>query len=473
MHELHVCTRLSARELEIAHAYAQGSSYREIAAGLDLAPATVRTHLQAIYRKLGVSSKVELYRLLETGDRASGNGRLHFPERPSIAVMPFACNSGDSEQEFFADGLVDDITARLSYLRGLVVVARTSTWAFKGRAAPVPEIAEALGVRYLLEGSVRRSGETVRVLVRLVDGASGAYVWTERFDRDLTRAFEAQDEISCATVVALQVQLTDGDVARIEPGSTRDVIAWETFNKGVLAHLAYTRESEMRARDLFEASLARDPSFTDARVYLAWTYWQDARSGFAADCDAALAICRDHVEAMKAAGVATANALHLEAATLLVERRHDAALEVAARAVRAGPCKLFGYTPAALVNIYSGRPETGLDLLRMTVRLAPYTPNDVIYNLAWALGTLGDHENALSCAEDYMARVPGDLFAFLVLARARALAGDGNSARRVIARFREQFPNFRLADLLAHEPYHDVDELDRLAGIFRDAGVPD
>jgi tetratricopeptide (TPR) repeat protein len=156
-----------------------------------------------------------------------------------------------------------------------------------------------------------------------------------------------------------------------------------------------------------------------------------------------LSTCRRLVDELKALGARTANAKHLESTTLLIERRHDEALEVSAEAVPLGPCKIFGYTPAALVNIYSGNLQTALDVLRTTIRLSPYTPSDTVYTIAYALSLMGDHRIAVQTAEDYMRRVPSDLYAYTLLAMTYAFAGNRDKSRATIKSFREVYPSYQ------------------------------
>ena len=199
--------RLSLRETEIAEAFASGASYREIASRLGIAPATVRTHLGTVYRKLGVSSKIALLRRLqstsiEVGDeddaasapqpppvpfaagRSVADG-FELPPRPVIAVLPFTNMSGDATQEYFADGITEDIITRLSYLRGISVISRTSTFVFKNSRSTVREISAELGARFILEGSVRTAGRRVRVVAQLIDGETSEHLWSERYEREL------------------------------------------------------------------------------------------------------------------------------------------------------------------------------------------------------------------------------------------------------------------------------------------------
>lgn len=468
---------LSQRELEIAQAYSDGASYREIAERLFIAPTTVRTHLQTIYRKLGVSSKVGLFRALanDRGTIRLGDivpTQIEVPERPSIVVLPFIDMSGAPEQEYFADGLTEDIITRLSFLRGLSVISRTSAFIFKEQAKDVREICVELGVRYVLEGSVRTSDERLRASAQLIDGKTGAHIWAQKFDRQLIDVFEVQDEITHAIVTNLQVSLTDGEMA-LTPGGTENYEAWEYFHQGAQAHLKYTADDNLRARRLYQKAVALDPEFTDARVFLAWTYWQHSRSGFARDRSFELAECRRLLDALISEGAATANVRHLEAVTLLLERDYDAALSVAVDAVSLGPSKLFGLTPAAVVNIYSGELQAAVDILRETIRETPSTPNDTIYNLAWVLCLMGDHTRAVGLAEEYMRRVPADLHAYLTLSVSYGLAGSPDQARATIKAFREKFPLYRVSDFVAREPFRDEAILERVVDILRASGLPD
>lgn len=398
---------------------------------------------------------------------------LTLPERPSIAVLPFQAMSADPEQEFFADGLTEDIITRLSYLRDLLVISRTSTFAFKGRSVRADDVARDLGVRTVLEGSVRKVGNRVRITAQLIDGTTGGHLWAQRFDRDLTDIFAIQDEITRAIVEAMQVTLTDGELATLQGGETRDFDAWEAFHQAVVTFLDYTKEKNVRARHLFERALGHDPEYLDAKVYLAWTYWQDARCGWAADPSEPLADCRGLVDEIRATGVPSANARHQEAATLLIERRHEEALEAAHEAVALGPCRIFGYTPSALVRLYSGELRSAVDLLRTTMRLSPYCPGDAVYTMAYALCLLGDHRNAIQTAEYYVRRVPSDLYAYTLQAIAFSFAGQHERAQQSIRTLLAQYPSFTIQELVPHEPFRNPEDLDRVLEALRTAGLPE
>lgn len=468
---------LSKRERQIAEAYAGGASYKEIASQLGIAPTTVRTHLGTIYRKLGVSTKIELGQhlgsLRPTALQSVATDAPALPERPSVAVLPFKSLTSDRLSELMADGLTEDITSRLNYLRSLLVRARSAALSLAQGNLSSHAAAEQLDVRYLLEGSIRLAGSRLRVLASLVDAQKGITVWTQRFDREATELFDIQDEITQAIVVAMQVVLTDGEAVASHVGGTKNLDAWEAFQSAVRVVMGYTPESGTRARQLYSQALSHDPGYLDARVYRAWTDWQDCRSAFAADRARALGKCRAEIDALMADGVETANLLHLHAATLLLERRHEEAIEMSDRAAAMGPCQVFGHTPSGIVNIYVGRLDRAIELLTDTVRVTPYTPSDTVYNLALVFALKNDAKRSISYAEEYVRRVPTDLFAYTALALAHGLAGHDGAARSAIETLHSKFPFYRRESFVWHEPFRDQAVLDRVVDTLTRAGLTD
>jgi TolB-like protein/DNA-binding CsgD family transcriptional regulator len=307
---------LSQRELEVARAYAQGDNYRTAAARLFIAPSTLRTHIRTIYRKLGVSSKIELLRALEsvgavesaTGKPGSAipSGRTTAVSDPrawsaqpsagledagssakpelvkrSIAVLSFDNMSRDSETGHMGDGIAEDIITALSKIARMRVIARYSTFAYKGQAQDVREIARALSVRYVLEGSVRRSGSRIRIVARLIDTEDEArHIWAERYDRELADIFDIQDEITKEIVTALRVKLTDGESAAVWSRGTNSVAAWERAVRATDLFQRFNVVDYLEARRLAEEAVALDPNYGYAHARVGWTWWWDARLGF-------------------------------------------------------------------------------------------------------------------------------------------------------------------------------------------------
>lgn len=437
------------------------------------------------FEPLGVQSlknilePVVVYRLTPRATEENSEDRralkvdLSLPERPSIVVLPFQSMSSDPEQEFFADGLTEDIITRLSYLRDMLVIAKTSAFAYKGRAIQIQDISRELGVANVLEGSVRKVGNRVRITAQLIDGSTGGHFWAQKYDRELTDVFAIQDEITLAIVVAMQVNLTDGEVARLESGKTHNLDAWEAFHRGALAFLKYTKEANSEARRFFEQALEWDHDYLDAKVYLAFTHCLDARSGYVTNPSAALDRSRNILEEIKATDVVSQNAKHLEAFQYLLEGRHAEALEAASIAVKLGPCRMFGYAPSAQIYMYCGNPQSALDLLRTNMRLSPFCSIDIVYFLAYALAWQGDHENAIQAAKEYGRRVPGDLYAYILQSIVYNFAGDLERSASAIKTLRKLFPTYSLGDFISHESYRDAEDLERVVESLRMAGLPE
>ena len=197
------------------------------------------------------------------------------PKKLSIAVLPFANMSGGAEQEYFADGISEDIITALSKLSQLFVIARNSSFTFKGRNVNVQEVGSSLGVRYVLEGSVRKSGNRVRITAQLIDATSGGHLWAERFDRDLTDIFAVQDDVTQQIVDALALNLTEGDRLRLAPEHTRNTEAYDCFLRGRELWHRLTKETNIAARDLLQRAIELDPKFASAYAFLALTHGLD------------------------------------------------------------------------------------------------------------------------------------------------------------------------------------------------------
>jgi adenylate cyclase len=210
-------------------------------------------------------------------------------EKPSLAVLPFTIMSNDAEQEFFADGLVEDILTTLSKLSGLSVISRNSSFAYKGRAVDVRQVARELGVRYVLEGSVRKAANRVRITTQLIDATTGAHIWADRFDRNLSDIFAVQDEITLTLATEMQVRLTEGEQARLRYTTTSNVEAWNLWIQGLNYNRGpVTKENQIRARRCWEKALALDPDSAPLNAMLGFVHFADARFGWWDDMEIAL-----------------------------------------------------------------------------------------------------------------------------------------------------------------------------------------
>jgi len=393
--------------------------------------------------------------------------------KPSIAVLPFANLSADPEQEYFADGIVEDLITQLSRLRDVLVIARNSTLVFKARTVRVQDVARDLGVRFILEGSVRRAGNRIRLTTQLIDAATGGPIWAERYDRELTDFFQLQDEITKAVTVALQVNLTEGDTARLAAEGTRNLQAWEAFLQGKAALERFTKHDNFQARRFFEQAVHHDPGYGVALVELAHTHWLDARFRHTPDPSASLELAKTTLRRAEDA-VGEAGAVLFRKGTIaLMERRHDEALVFHRRAVELAPSDAYCAAVLGMTQVYIGDFKGAIASLKASLRLSPYGINWAIYYLVFAYLWLGDLERARSDAALYLAREPQDPYAYLLSAIADAAAGLSVAARDHITALLSKHPEMTCAAFAHAQFYRDPERLRRLMALLRDAGLPE
>ena len=393
--------------------------------------------------------------------------------KPSIAVLPFTNLSADPEQDHFADGIVEDLITQLSRLRDVLVIDRNSTLVFKGRTVRVQDVARDLGVRFILEGSVRRAGNRIRVTTQLINAATGGPIWAERYDRELTDFFELQDEITKAVTVALQVNLTEGDTARIAAEGTRNLQAWEAYLQGKAAFLTFTKLDNFRARRFFEQAIHHDPSYGLALVDLANTHWLDARFRYTPDPAASLELAKTTVRRAEGLLGEAGAVLFIKGEIALIERRHDEALEFHRRAAEAAPSDAYCAAVLGMTQIYVGDFQGAIVSLKTSLRLSPYGINFAIYYLAFADLWLGDLEQARSDAALYLAREPQEPYAYLLSAIVDAAAGRSDAARAHIDALLGKHPEMTCAAFAHAQFYRDPQRLQRLVAWLREAGVPE
>lgn len=468
---------LSPREREIAEAFSAGETHNAIAGRLCIAPSTVRTHLTTIYRKLGVSSKLELHKCLESGARDPEAARQPFPARPdkpSIAVLAFANMSGDPGQEFFSDGISEDIITALSRSPWLFVIARNTTFTYRGQNADVRQIAEELGVRFVLEGSVRRAGDRIRVTAQLIDGTTGGHVWSERYDRRLTDVFDLQDEITRNVVASIQtrVHLTATDEP-VERSARPDLTVWELTMRAWHLLYNFTPEAFATARALLERALARDPDSAEATMVLSLIHHHSALMGFADDFTATMTTA--HELGRRAVRLDERNeyahwAYGISGWGLHLHEESIAALE---RAVELNPnCSLaYGSLGTALALV--GRTEEAVANQEIAIRSNPRDPSIFFRFSGTALAhyLAGRFDDAADWAGRAIHRMPQWYFAHFILAASHQRAGRRETARAAITRCRELLPGASVADL-DRVPLKDPAAMDLFRDCLREAGLP-
>ncbi|ABK16877.1 adenylate/guanylate cyclase domain-containing protein [Syntrophobacter fumaroxidans] len=392
------------------------------------------------------------------------------PDKPSIAVMPFVNMTGEQSQDFFCDGLSESLIAALSRVPELFVIGRDSTFIYKGRAAPMRQVSEDLGVRYVLEGSVQRAGDRVRVTAQLIDALKGHHLWSERYDRNVKDIFELQDEISMKILTELRVKITEGEAARILPKGTNNLQAYLKVLEGEWYRNQNNKEANNVAKRLYHEAVELDPAYAMAYVGLARAQGFDVWLGASKSPKETLA------DAMKSARKAielddsSAEANAAASAVLVAMREHEKAIEVGERAVTLNPNSANALYTLGMVLNYAGRSEEALPLLRQAVRFNPVVPK-YYHHFSTACRETGRYEEGIAALKTSLGRVPDDVLANVVLATLYVYAGREDEARAAVAEVRRIDPGFSLERFARGSPWKEGPKRDRFIDALRRAGL--
>ncbi|HEX2351452.1 MAG TPA: adenylate/guanylate cyclase domain-containing protein [Xanthobacteraceae bacterium] len=394
------------------------------------------------------------------------------PHKPSIAVLPFTNMSGDAEQEYFSDGISEDLITDLSKISGLFIIARNSTFAYKGRSVKVQEIGRDLGVRFVLEGSIRKAGNRVRITAQLIDAGSGGHLWAERFDRELTDIFATQDEVVEKIVAALAVNLTQGEAQRLRRRGTASVEAYETWLRARELLSRSTREAIAQAKAMYRRAIEIDPNFAAPHAGLSLATISDYVSDWAADPEEAL----DEAErwARRALELDDQEPVsHMALGNVMLWRRnHDGALAEFGRMIALDPNFAQGHSATGLALMYAGRAAEALEAFAIAKRLDPHSPSIVLHFLAQANFSLGRYEAAAEHLHERIARTPATDSSRMLLAACYGHRGRVDEARAAWAGLMKVNPDFSLAQRARVLPYKEPRDFQRIAEGLAKAGLP-
>jgi TolB-like protein len=397
---------------------------------------------------------------------------LPLPDRPAIAVLPLTNMSGDPEQEYFSDGISEDIITALSKLRWFFVIARNSSFIYKGKAVHLRQIAEELGVRYVVEGSVRRGGDRVRITVQLNDVTTGSHIWAERYDRDLADVFAVQDEITEAIVAAIEPQLYAAENFRAQRKSPNNLDAWDLVMRALSHYWRVTRQDNVVAQALLEKATAIDPNYGQAHGVLATSQTFSAHMGWA---DMATTVPIAERAALAAILIDSEDpwAHHALGCAYLSTRRFDDSLAEFEVALRLNPNFSLAQGYYGLVLSYCGRWEEASVAARRALRLSPRDPfSGIFYGIAAYAQFVGrNYDEAIRLAREGI-RQRGDFVgAHRVLAAAAGMAGHHDVAHAALQELRRVQPGVSLAWIASEMPIKlDADREHYLEG-FRRAGL--
>jgi TolB-like protein len=401
---------------------------------------------------------------------------LALPDKPSIAVLPFHNLSGDPEQDYFADGIVEDIISALSRIRWLFVIARNSSFIYKGRIVDVRQVGRELGVRYVLEGSVRKAANRVRITGELIDAASGAHLWADRFDGSLEDIFELQDRVSASVVGAIGPKLEQVEIERAKRKPTESLDAYDYFLRGMAKVHEWTKVGNDAALQLFYKAVELDPEFAAAYGTAAYCFVLRRVNGWVVDHQQEFAqagrLARRAVELGKDDAIALARAGH---ALGTVVGDLDSAMVFVDRAIWLNPNLAAGWFASGWVRVFRGESDLAIECFEHTMRLSPLDP--VLCSMQNGIGfahfRAGRYDDASSWAERSYREQPNYLPATWIIAASHALAGREEQARDAMARLRQIDPTLSVSKLGYWYPLRLREDRERLAEGLRKAGLPE
>jgi adenylate cyclase len=399
---------------------------------------------------------------------------LPLPEKPSIAVLPFDNMSADPGQEYFSDGITESVITTLSKIPDLFVIARNSTFVYKGQPVKIQQVAEDLGVRYVLEGSVQRTADRVRVTAQLIDAATGTHMWAERYNSDLSDIFRIQDEITIEITRQLRVELIEGDQVRLRAKQdTENLEAYEKALQGRAYSFRGTKDDNVLARQLYEDAIALDPEFVSAYASLGWTHFWDARFGWSESKERSLEEAFTFAQKANSLDDTLDDSHLLLAAVYLLRREWEGAVVEAERAVALNPNGADAYSVLAGIVSCVGRWEDGIVYAKKSIRLNPFPPVYYYHWLGRAYFMTGQYDEAIKTWNKVLQINPDYVPAHSFLAATYSTMNRNEDASDKIAEVLRIDPKFCIESYAQTLPYKSQSDIDRYVQALRKAGLPE
>jgi adenylate cyclase len=395
------------------------------------------------------------------------------PDKPSIAVLPFDNMSEDPKQEFFSDGITEDIITALSKTPRLFVIARNSTFTYKKKPVKIQQVAEELGVRYILEGSVRKSENKVRITAQLIDALKGTHLWAEKYDRDLKDIFAIQDSITREIITALQVELTEGEQARIWSRGTLNVKAQQKAFESLEHFRRFNLDDVILCRKKAEEALALDPNYPFAYVLLAWSHLIEVWEGWSESPEKSMEKAVELGKKTLELDQYYADAHALLGSIYLVQRQWDKAIEAGQRAVALLPsgADVNGLLGVTLFSV--GRPQEAISMFEKAIRLNPTTPNWLYYNLGEAQILAGDYQEAIASLRRVIQKNPKFNPARFHLIAAYSLSDQDEKAKAQIKEYLKLMPGMTIESWQKRSSLKNETDIDIIANALRKVGFPE
>jgi adenylate cyclase len=393
------------------------------------------------------------------------------PDNPSIAVLPFVNMSEDPKQEYLSDGITEEIITALSKIPQVFVIGRTSTFNYKGKSVRVKHVSEELGVRYVLEGSVRKKAEKIRISAQLIDATRGHPLWAERYDRDLKDIFALQDEITLRIVSALQVKLTVGEQARMTAKDTNNLEAYLKLMQVREAAGRITKEGNVLARKLAEEAISLDPSYAKAYLSLSATHLMDLFYGTTESPEKSLRRAQECVQKAISLDDSSAEAHAYLGRIYLTKRQYEKAIAEGEQAFALGPNSDFIQAALAFSLYYAGRFEEAMGFYKKAIRLSPIPPAWYLTGLGSCYREMGRYEEAITEYKKGIHRAPDNSLSYLGLTANYSLMGREKKARVAAGEVLRLDPKFSLEQYAKKSLFKNPSDLDRLITALRKAGL--
>jgi adenylate cyclase len=393
------------------------------------------------------------------------------PDKPSIAILPFDNMSDDPKQEYFSDGLTEEIISALSSVPKLFVIARNSTFTYKGKPVKVQQVSEELGVQYVLEGSVRKSGDKIRITAQLIDALSGNHLWAERYDRNLDDIFAVQDEITKKIITAMQVKLTEGEQARATARGTNNLEAYlKCLQANEYAH-RINPESNALAKQLAEEAIALDPEYAWAYYVLARTHMLAVWLGTSKSPKESIGKSIGSVKKAIVLDDTYAEAHGLLGFLYSIIRQYDKGVAQGEKAVALNPNSGYAHFMMGKVLTFASRWEESIPEYKIAVRLNPIPPNNYLFSLCLSYGYTGQYEEAITWGEKAIRQEPNSLLAHLFMAQVYSWSGQDEKARVEAAEVLRITPKFSLKKWEKKLKYKNQEDIERAIRALSKAGL--
>jgi adenylate cyclase len=420
-----------------------------------------------------IREPIRVYKVLMESDTPTDLAikPLDIPVTPSIAVLPFVNMSGDTEQDYFSDGITEEIITSLSKLPKMFVIASNSSFTYKGMPIKVQKVSEELGVRYVLEGSVRKAGTQIRITAQLVDAVTGRHLWAERYDRNMGDVFALQDEISMEILNAIELKLTEGEQALLFRKGTSSLQVYLKFLQAVQYIRNQNPEDNFRARQILEEVISLDPNYAIAYRQLGTTHIMDVW----------LDTSKSHIDSFKKAEVLIKKAMDLDATEgsaysllgniRIFQKDWDTGIELMQHAVELEPNGAECHAYLGMGLKWAERAEDAIVILKKAIRLNPIPPSWYLYNLAAVYSGTGQYEKAIIYAKKAVQISPDLIFSHIYLTQCYGFAGQEKEAQAEVKEVLRIKPNFSLDRYSKTLPYKDPNTKKRVLETLRYAGL--